>query len=286
MTAPSSPWLVFSHGNSFGASTYGVMLQALRKRGFEIAAIEKYGHDTRYPVTSNWPHLVQQLADFAGEQAQQAGQGVFLVGHSLGGFLSLMCAARHPQLGGHAVRGVVMLDSPLLGGWKAAALSVVKRARLVGSVSPGAVSRKRKQAWHSLEEVHAHFASKKIFTSWDPRVLHDYVNHGTREVGSEDAKHAGQRVLSFDRDVETAIYNALPHNLEALLARHPLSCPASFIGATHSLEMRQVGQALTQRITQGRMMTLDGSHLFPMEKPETAAAAVEASLLNLMSLGR
>ena len=113
--------LVFSHANSFGASTYGVMLQALRKRGFEIAAIEKYGHDTRYPVTSNWPHLVQQLADFAGEQAQQAGQGVFLVGHSLGGFLSLMCAARHPQLGGHAVRGVVMLDSPLLGGWKAAA---------------------------------------------------------------------------------------------------------------------------------------------------------------------
>ena len=281
----SAPLLIFSHGNSFPASTYGVMLQALRQRGFRVAAIEKYGHDPRYPVTSNWPHLVQQLADFGSHESEKAGQGAFLVGHSLGGFLSLMCAARHPRLGGHAVRGVVMLDSPLLGGWKAAALSVAKKARLVGSVSPGAVSRKRKQAWADLAEAEAHFKSKKIFASWDARVLHDYVTHGTRDAGADDPRHAGQRMLSFDRDIETAIYNTLPHNLEALLARHPLRCPVAFIGATNSLEMRQVGMALTQRITHGRVMMLDGSHLFPMEKPEAAAAAVEASQLNLMGQG-
>ena len=277
------PLVIFSHGNSFPASTYGVMLKALRHRGFEVAAIEKYGHDPRYPVTSNWPHLVQQLTDFAAEQVQVHGQGAFLVGHSLGGFLSLMCAARHPRLGGQPVRGVVMLDSPLLGGWKAAALSVAKRARLVGSVSPGAVSRKRKQAWADRAEAEAHFKSKKIFASWDPRVLHDYVSHGTRDATAGEAA-AGQRVLSFDRDIETAIYNTLPHNLESLLAKHPLRCPAAFIGATRSLEMRQVGLALTERITHGRVSLVDGSHLFPMERPEVAAAALEASLLNLMSL--
>ena len=282
----SAPLLIFSHGNSFPASTYGVMLDALRTRGFRVAAVEKYGHDPRYPVTSNWPHLVQQLADFAGHESTRAGHGAFLVGHSLGGFLSLMCAARHPRLGGHAVRGVVMLDSPLLGGWKAAALSVAKKARLVGSISPGAVSRKRKQAWASLEDAKAHFQSKKIFASWDPQVLQDYVAHGTRDAGPDDPRHAGQRVLSFDRDVETAIYNTLPHNLEALLERHPLRCPVAFIGATQSLEMRQVGMALTRRITQGRVMMLDGSHLFPMERPQAAAAAVEASLLNLIAQGR
>lgn len=280
------PLLIFSHGNSFPASTYGVMLQAVRARGFEVAAIDRFGHDPRYPVTSNWPHLVRQLADFASAQASAAGQGVFLVGHSLGGFLSLMCAAMHPQLGGHPVRGVVMMDSPVLGGWKAAALSVAKKARLVGSISPGAVSRKRKQAWASLAEAQAHFASKKLFASWDARVLHDYVMHGTRDADPDDLRHAGQRVLSFDRDVETAIYNTLPHNLEALLQAHPLLCPVAFMGATQSLELKQVGLALTRRIAQGRLMMLDGSHLFPMEKPETAAAALEASLLNLMSLGR
>ena len=45
--------------------------------------------------------------------------------------------------------------------------------------------------------------------------------------------------------------------------------------------MRQVGMAMTQRITQGRVTMLDGSHLFPMEQPRATAAAIEAALLNL-----
>ena len=57
--------LIFSHGNSFPASTYRVMLDSLRARGFQVHAIEKYGHDPKYPVTDNWPHLVRQLAQFA-----------------------------------------------------------------------------------------------------------------------------------------------------------------------------------------------------------------------------
>ena len=275
------PLLVFSHGNSFPASTYGVMLRELERRGFEVAAIEKFGHDPRYPVSSNWPHLVQQLADFTATQCSQAGQGAILVGQSLGGFLSLMCAAQHPQLGGHKIRGVVLLDSPILGGWKAAALSVAKRARLVGSISPGAVSRKRKQSWANLQEVETHFRSKKLFASWDAQVLHDYITQGTK---AEDGATEGPRVLSFDRDVETAIYNTLPDNLDALLKKHPLRCPAAFIGGRASLEMRQVGMALTQTVTHGRIMMLDGSHLFPMERPAASAAAVEAAVLNLLSL--
>ncbi len=277
----ASPLIIFSHGNGFPASTYGVMLRALHRRGFEVATIEKYGHDPRYPVSSNWPHLVRQLADFTAERCQSKDQGAFLVGHSLGGFLSLMCAAQHPSLGGHRVRGVVLLDSPILGGWKAAALSVAKRARLVGSISPGAVSRKRKQSWPSLAQALVHFQTKKLFASWDPRVLRDYVEHGTQALNADPE---GPRALSFDRDIETAIYNTLPHNLEALLHKHPLQCPAAFIGGRSSLEMRQVGLTLTQSVTHGRLMMLDGSHLFPMERPEVSAAAIEAAVLNLMSL--
>ena len=46
-----------------------------------------------------------------------------------------MCAARHPQL----ARAVLLLDSPMLGGWKAQALRAAKSTQLVGSISPGAV---------------------------------------------------------------------------------------------------------------------------------------------------
>ena len=60
----------------------------------------------------------------------------------------------------------------------------------------------------------------------------------------------------------------------------------AFIGGRDSEEMKQVGMAMTLRITEGRTMMLDGSHLFPMEQPLATAAALEASLLNLASLTR
>ncbi|CAN5515740.1 alpha/beta hydrolase [soil metagenome] len=281
---PTSPrsLIIFSHGNSFPASTYGVLFQSLKARGFQVSAIEKFGHDPRYPVTSNWPNLVQQLADFASQEVKKTGQPAFLVGHSLGGFLSLMCAARHPELGGQKVRGVLMLDSPILGGWRAKALSVAKRAKLVGSISPGAISRKRRQQWMGRDEVLAHFRSKKAFARWDEQVLRDYIDHGTHDEGG--SAH-GQRLLSFDRDVETAIYNTLPDNLEQLLKENPLKCPAAFIGGRQSVEMKQVGMAMTEKVTRGRIMMLDGSHLYPMEQPLATAAAIEAALLNMASLG-
>ena len=276
MPTTSKPLIIFSHGNSFPASTYGVVFRSLKARGYAVKAIEKFGHDPAYPVTSNWPHLVQQLADFSTQQIKESDQSVFLVGHSLGGFLSLMCAALHPELGGKGVRGVVLLDSPLIGGWRATGLSLAKRTSLVGSVSPGVVSRKRKHQWPGMDEVSAHFRSKKAFARWDENVLRDYIEQGTHD-------EAGLRALSFDRNVETAIYNTLPHNLDQLIKRHPLKCPVTFIGGRQSKEMKQVGMALTEKVSKGRIMMLDGSHLFPMEKPAATAAAIEAALLNMVA---
>ena len=269
--------IVFSHANSFGAATYRQLFAALKSRGIDVAAIDRFGHEPKYPVTNNWPHLVQQLVDFATSVVAANKSPVFLVGHSLGGFLSLMAASQAPEL----VQGVLLLDAPIVGGWRAAALGLAKRTQLVGSVSAGAVSRKRRKHWPSQEAALAHFASKKSFAKWHPQVLQDYIVGGTHD---EVVNGHTQRVLSFDREVETSIYNTLPSNLEAMLKKHPVKCPVAFMGGLQSAELRQVGIALTQRITQGRIMMLDGTHLFPMEKPLVTAAAIEAALLNLQTL--
>lgn len=261
--------IIFSHGNSFPASTYRVVLDSLRARGFTVSAIEKYGHDPRYPVTDNWPHLVQQLADFAADcRKKNNGEPAWLVGHSLGGILSLMCAARHPEL----ARGVLLLDSPVLRGWRARAVAVAKRTPLMKKISPSVVSRKRRHQWDNREAIYDYFRGKKIFASWHPQVLKDYVDHGTFDAD-------GRWQLAFDREVESAIYDTLPHQLGALLRAHPPQCPVAFIGGLQSAEMKQVGGLdMTRRVTRGRIMMIDGSHLFPMETPLATAAAVEASL--------
>lgn len=280
--------IIFSHANSFPASTYGLLFKSLRARGHAVRAVDRFGHDPRYPVSSNWPHLVQQLADFAAPEIEQHGKGAWLVGHSLGGFLSMMCAARHPQLGGHAVRGVLLIDSPILGGWRARTLELIKRTQLVGSVSPGKVSRYRRRAWPDAPAALEHFRRKKVFADWEPQVLNDYIEHGT--LDAVDAQGRPQRVLAFDREIETAIYNTLPHNLDRLLRRHPLQCPVAFLGGTRSLEMKQVGMSMTLRLVgkahPERLRMIEGTHLFPMERPLETAAAIDDMLGALASSER
>jgi pimeloyl-ACP methyl ester carboxylesterase len=264
--------IVFSHANSFPASTYRVLFGHLEARGFTVKALEMYGHDTRYPVTNNWPQVVQQLIDFTSAAVAQTGKPVWLVGHSLGGFLSVMAASRNPEL----ALGVVLVDSPILGGWRSTAVGVMKTTQMMGSLSPGAVSRHRRTSWPTVTEAYAHFRHKKAFAKWEDEVLMDYVTHCTMESGDK-------RVLCFDRHVETQFYNTVPDNLERLLARQPLKCPVAFIGGLNSHEMKQVGMASTEKIAKGRITMLDGSHLFPMEKPMATAAAIEAALLNFAS---
>ena len=263
--------LIFSHANSFPAGTYRYLFALLRERGLDVHALDRFGHDARYPVTNNWPHLVQQLADFAEPLVQRWGQPAFMVGHSLGGFLSVMTAAQHP----HLAASVLMLDSPLINGWRATSLEMVKRTQMIGSISPSKISRKRRSVWASREEALLAFQSKKAFARWQPEILQDYIDHGMRDMPD------GRITLHFTREEETAIYNTLPHNLPSLLRHHPLRCPVAFIGGMQSKEMQQVGMDMTLRVTHGRTMMLDGSHLFPMEQPHVTAAAIEASWLNL-----
>ena len=253
------------------------MLDRLRERGFVVEALEMFGHDPRYPVSSNWPNLVQELIDFVQPIAARYGQTPFLIGHSLGGLLSLMAAARVPEL----ARGVVLLDSPVVGGWQARVVQVAKKIPLVGRFSPGAVSRKRRFQWANLAEAQAHFVGKRAFSHWDPRVLDDYVLHGTVD---ETGLHGIRRVLKFSREVETRIYNTIPDHLPGLLRRQPLRCAVALVAGLESREMRLAGASLTDQVIRGRKILIDGTHLFPMEKPIVTAACVEASLLNLMSL--
>jgi pimeloyl-ACP methyl ester carboxylesterase len=269
--------IIFSHANGYPAPVYGVLFAALKARGIQVTALDKFGHDPRFPIQDNWASMTQELVAFATEQVDRDSAPAWLVGHSLGGYLSLMAACLEPSL----VKGVVLMDSPILGGWRAGMVRMSKLTGMVDTFSPGKVSRKRRQSWPDLDAVLKHFKSKKVFAQWHPLVLEDYATHGTHELVINGQT---ERVLSFDRAVETAVYNSLPHDMERFLKYHPVTRPVAFIGGTRSVEIRQVGMELTQRITKGRVMMLDGSHLFPMEKPLVAAAAIETALLNLKSL--
>lgn len=252
--------IVFSHGNSFGAGTYRLLFEAWRAAGFTVLAVDRYGHDPAYPVASNWTALRDQLIDFTAAHAQQP---VHFVGHSLGGLLSLLAACRRPTL----AASLVMLDSPVVTGWRAGLLRVAKGSGLIRHVSPAKAAQRRRQHWPDREAVYQHFKSKPLFAAWDDRVLRDYVASGFVE------RH-GRVELAFEREVEARIYNTLPHHLGRLLQRHPPACPVAFVAGTDSAEMRQGGAATAMALAGERYRRIAGTHLYPMERPDETARLV------------
>jgi pimeloyl-ACP methyl ester carboxylesterase len=259
--------IVFSHANSFPAGVYRVLFEAWRTAGFEVHALPQYGHDPHFPVTNNWPHLRDQLLGFI---AAHVHVPAYLVGHSLGGMLSLLACSKKPKI----ARGIVLLDSPLIAGWRAQTLRIAKATGLAPRISPGRIARRRRHAWPSREAVREHFARKAVFARWDARVLDDYVASAFVAEGHEWR-------LAFAREVEGNIYDTLPHHIAPLLRTHRLQCPVAYIGGERSAEARQAGLGATRRLVGERFWTLPGTHLFPMEHPEETAAAVLTAIASM-----
>ena len=262
--------LQFSHGNGFPAGSYRAFFAALEALvpSIAIRAVERIGHDARYPITDNWPHLVDELVAQI-DARDDTNSPLILAGHSLGGYLSLMAAYRRPDV----VRAVLLLDSPIVPRWKAVLFAFAKKTGFDERFSPARLTRKRREQWPDRATAHAHFSSKPMFAAFDPDAFDDYLDAGLIET------HAGAS-LAFEREREYKIYRTLPHHLHRL-TRNGAPCPVGFIGGTRSAELRLAGRSATRRLVGSHFKMIEGGHLFPMESPQKTAEATVAMLKEL-----
>jgi pimeloyl-ACP methyl ester carboxylesterase len=261
----TKPLLHFAHGNSFPAGTYRQFFEALGEQ-FDVRALDMHGHDPAYPVGDGWQGLVDELI----AQLERYEEPAILVGHSLGGILSLMAAKQRPDL----ARCVVMLDSPVVAGWRALLWRLAKLRGQGSRFSPARFSERRRNVWPDARAAYQHFIAKPIFASWAAGVLADYLAVGL-------TPHPEGVQLRFSRDVETAIYNSLPHHMgEIMRERYPV--PVGFIAGTDSAELRQAGMNATRKLVGDNLVEIEGTHLFPMEKPRETAALTLAMIHRLL----
>jgi pimeloyl-ACP methyl ester carboxylesterase len=260
----TKPLIHFSHGNSYPAGSYRQFFDYLRA-DFDIRTVDMYGHDPRYPVSDGWPKLVEHLIDCLEQYPEPA----ILVGHSLGGMLSMMAAEQRPEL----VRCVVMLDSPVVAGWRATILRLSKGFSFMDRFSPAKFSQKRRNVFPDAAAAHAHFSSKPAFAAWAPGVLDDYLKAGLEP-------HPEGVQLRFRREIETEIYRGLPHHLGGLMERFPV--PIGFVAGTDSAELRQAGLTHTRALVGENFSEIEGGHLFPMESPAKAAQLTREMIARLL----
>lgn len=111
------------------------------------------------------------------------------------------------------------------------------------------------------------FRGQIDFARWAPGVLADYIESGTEPADT-------QVQLRFRREVETQVYNSLPHHLGGLLRRHLPRCPVALVAGTRSVDMRQGGLGPAHALVGERLRWIDGGHLFPMERRAQTATTV------------
>ena len=261
----NKPLLHFTHGNSYPSGAYGRLLEELG-RDFDVRTTDMLGHDPRFPVDDIWHALIDELI----AQLECYEEPAILVGHSLGGAIGMLAAWRRPDL----ARCVVMLDSPVVAGWRAHVWRLAKALGLGRKLSPGGVAQRRRNVWPSRDAAYQHFIAKPIFQAWAPGALDDYLDHGL-------APHPQGVQLRFDRDVEASIYASLPHDMGPLLKK-PYPLPIGFVAGTDSQELRQAGMASTRKLVGENLVMIEGTHLYPMESPQLTAQLTREMIYRLL----
>ena len=143
MQQSTKPTILFAHANGFPGRTYQQLFTFL-KSDFQINYLENIGHQTSYPVGSNWEFLALELQDYIEQNFERP---IIGVGHSLGGVLHLITALKRPEL----YQQLIILDSPLYPPFKSFLLKQFKKWGLMHYITPSRTSARRRNLWPTAE---------------------------------------------------------------------------------------------------------------------------------------
>lgn len=261
--------ITFLHANGYPTGVYRQFLAALTVHA-TVDAPAILETEPASAAKQRWPLMLDHAIASIQRSAHEPRQQRVLVGHSMGGYLALQAAARHPE----GISHVVLIESPIPTGWKSALLSLAQITGLAYKGGPAPVAARRRDSWPSRAAAQEFFAGKPFVQRWAPGVLSDFIEHAL-----VDAEGGGVQ-LRIPRDTERDIYANVVHR-KALIAMRKLrkrNIRVSFIAGEHSNELRMAGRASNERLFAQRFQGMPHGHLIPLEGPQACADAVIRAL--------
>ncbi len=259
--------LYFAHANGFPGGSYKALLSHFEKR-YRVRAVDRIGHNEKYPINDNWSNLADEL--IAGIESA-ADSPVIGVGHSLGSILTFMAAYKRPEL----FKCVIMLDPVFFLGWFGLVFKFMKITGLSDNFTPAGKSSGRKRIWRDMVDVTGYFNSRELFRAFDPESLEYYIKCGGRKCDQ------GGYTLHYEVQKEVKIFQTMPDNISSY--KKKLKVPGAIIygeksNAVHKRSLRR----FTAR-HDFNLRTSPGGHLFPLEQPEEAAVAIYSEINLLLN---
>ncbi len=259
--------LVFSHANGFNAQTYRILLAPL-SLGMRIVAVDMRGHGaSRLPADPrgrrSWRDFRDDLVGALGELA--AAGPVVLCGHSMGGTVSLLAAAKAPD----KVRGLVLFDPVIMPRLVALYAKAPWTSGVLWTRLPIArAAAHRRPVFESMAAAFAAYKGRGAFKTWPDAVLADYVAGGFRP------RTDGKVELACAPAWEASNFAA--QGCDPWAAMRRVRAPVRILRAERGSTCR-IGTeaALLRRLPQARVETVPGtSHFLPMERPDLVRDAL------------
>lgn len=254
-TPGNKPILAFAHANGVPGHSYDTFLAPLEEF-YDVRVVECLGQDPRYPVDPDWKSLSMELEEFLAPLPKP----IVGLGHSMGSVLMFWVAHRHPDW----FRAQVMLDPPMVNGWQAVGYRLARRIGLESRVSPARKSEGRLDYWANWDDVESYFNSRGLFKAFDPRSLENYLKAGLERHGD------GWR-LRFRPEVEVAVFRETPSRVTALPRTQ---VPGVLVTGKKSPKVFHIGGERHARRHRLKRLFAQGSHMYPLERPEETAGLV------------
>lgn len=258
----TGPALHFAHANGFNAQTYRTLLAPLAGR-FHVYASDLRGHGLSTLAappgfTKGWTLLRDDMIRFL---ENLGGGPKILAGHSLGGIISLMTAAKRPDL----VRALVLVEPVFVPTLMPLKHRLAKLLRRPGMVSANLAERaaKRRDVFDSVEAMEASYRGRGAFKLWSDEMLHDYVVGGT--VPTADGKVR----LSCAPRIEAESFRNTPIGMYRLASK--VRCPVTLIhgGQPDSTCHAREAAIFARKCPGTRVVSVpDSGHFLPMEHPD------------------
>ena len=264
--APGKLPLVFSHANGYPPESYSILLTSLAQHYpvYTFAHRPLWGVQVA-PHFLSWQHYANDLA----ATLSQVGLGrVCLIGHSMGGVVSMLTALQQPQ----SVAAVIAMD-PVLLTFKRWALSRLLVNTLKRDTPMITRTLGRPRHFETHDAAFAFYRSKRAFSRMSDESLWHYVRAG--HVSSDKA---GVRLL-WTPEWEACVYRSVPYIFHRLKR---LSLPMlGLVGEdTDVLEPAALDRWQTV-VPKLQLRTLSGGHLLPLENPEDCLEQIHPFLKSL-----
>lgn|SRR5690554_859994 len=263
------PLVHFMHGNGFCGLVYKPMLEQLGK-DFDLFLSDAQGHG-KSDVGERFMGW-NRCADFAIETLEAhrqrwPNQPVYGVGHSFGGVLTLLMAAKRPDLFDRLVLlDPVLFTRPMIG--------VMALSEVVGLHSRNSMAtraRQRQAQWQNREVAWEYFHERGIFRGWHEQALAAYIDYALKPESD------GSLSLRCPPQREAEIFSSFPRGLWAAVGK--LSVPTTIIHGNKTYPfVPKAAQAARRKNRLVDCVEVPGGHCFMQQHPDDSARLVREML--------